>query len=466
MCMRSLHYFFRKDDFMADYTAWYRVGTVALTKNSKIVTGSGTYWLSAGLHTGDIFSVDNVVDYEIASVDSNTQLTLKTAYAGNTTTETDYSIVRNFTASMAAQVAAQTANLLNDMRRYVDADMQSIHGKSAYQIACEKGYAGTESEWIASLKGDSAYAVACANGYNGTEAQWLEDLKAAKEWTTLDERTELLKMAGDGTNPPYNYAPAAIRNVLYRGKNLGAFTATDLQNVLNNTFTRMYLGDYFTFEGDTNKYRIAGFNWLREYHVGYYSTRGTIVIIPDATIRVTIDNDGTEYTYNTFGHAAGKFGEDDEGNNLSCYPNSDWFKIIMPKFVEKMEGYFTKLQTFKICVTASVNFTSGAATSSVTLGAKAHLMTFDMLGAPSLWATTPTSPTRNGDRYNMYDMLPLFRVQPGHMYYQDGQYALADCTGTTVNGTQYLQPYHMGEKGHIQVYGGGALRPIFVVGGM
>ena len=71
-------------------------------------------------------------------------------------------------------------------------------GKSAYEIAVEHGFEGTEEEWLASLKGEpgkdgatgadgadgapgadgkSAYEVAVDNGFEGTEAEWLESLK-------------------------------------------------------------------------------------------------------------------------------------------------------------------------------------------------------------------------------------------------------------------------------------------------
>ena len=73
-------------------------------------------------------------------------------------------------------------------------------GKSAYEIAVENGFVGTEAEWLASLKGESgaagqdgingtngtngeagksAYEIAVANGYTGTEADWLASLKGA-----------------------------------------------------------------------------------------------------------------------------------------------------------------------------------------------------------------------------------------------------------------------------------------------
>jgi len=56
-------------------------------------------------------------------------------------------------------------------------------GLSAYEVAVAEGFSGTASQWLASLKGDkgdqgdSAYEVALANGFVGTEAQWLASLE-------------------------------------------------------------------------------------------------------------------------------------------------------------------------------------------------------------------------------------------------------------------------------------------------
>ena len=58
-------------------------------------------------------------------------------------------------------------------------------GKSAYELAVEKGYRGTLDEWLASLNGSngddgkSAYELAVENGYQGTEEEWLASLKGS-----------------------------------------------------------------------------------------------------------------------------------------------------------------------------------------------------------------------------------------------------------------------------------------------
>jgi len=48
--------------------AWYTTGTVTVTQGSTTVTGVGTNWVNAGLKTGDIFTMDRITSYEIASV--------------------------------------------------------------------------------------------------------------------------------------------------------------------------------------------------------------------------------------------------------------------------------------------------------------------------------------------------------------------------------------------------------------
>lgn len=58
-------------------------------------------------------------------------------------------------------------------------------GKSAYELAVEAGFTGTETEWLESLtgpigpQGESAYEIAKEKGFVGSEEDWLESLKGA-----------------------------------------------------------------------------------------------------------------------------------------------------------------------------------------------------------------------------------------------------------------------------------------------
>lgn len=86
---------------------------------------------------------------------------------------------------------------------------------SAYQIAVNNGFKGSEEEWVASLKGatgESAYDLARKLGFEGSEEQWIESLhgkdgKSAYELAvdagfqgTLEDWLEaLLSGTGSGT---------------------------------------------------------------------------------------------------------------------------------------------------------------------------------------------------------------------------------------------------------------------------
>ena len=75
----------------------YSTGTASVTNGSATVTGSGTLWL-ANVSAGDSFTVagDGVM-YDVASVDSDTQVTLSVAYAGVTASGVVYAIGTGFT---------------------------------------------------------------------------------------------------------------------------------------------------------------------------------------------------------------------------------------------------------------------------------------------------------------------------------------------------------------------------------
>ena len=224
---------------MSRYTRWYRDGTGNFTNGSTEVTGSGTYWETAGINPGDLLEVDNSgIFYEIASINSDTSITLARAYQGNTVTDSAYAVVRNFTATMPSKIAAQTAELIGDFRKYVDTDMDRLTGRSAYETAVQNGYVGTTAQWLESLKGKSAYQLAVANGYVGTLDEWLESLKGAGDYS------ELLKVV-----EPLNYHSAEAHNAFCRGKNLGELDSSMLTAIKDGTFKDLYPGDYGTLSG-------------------------------------------------------------------------------------------------------------------------------------------------------------------------------------------------------------------------
>ena len=61
-------------------------------------------------------------------------------------------------------------------------DSKLNDGKSAYELAVDKGFEGSEEDWLNFIRGtngsagSSAYEVACQNGFQGTVQEWLESL--------------------------------------------------------------------------------------------------------------------------------------------------------------------------------------------------------------------------------------------------------------------------------------------------
>ena len=75
----------------------YKTGTATVTNGSATVTGTNTLWL-ANVTAGNSFTVagDRVM-YDVASVDSDTQITLSAPYAGTTASGVVYAIGTGFT---------------------------------------------------------------------------------------------------------------------------------------------------------------------------------------------------------------------------------------------------------------------------------------------------------------------------------------------------------------------------------
>ncbi len=257
-----------------NYTRWYREGTITIEQDSVNVTGKNTNWNTAGLKPGDILGTTNSTQFEIDSIIDDTHLTLRVAYPSSTIRNHNYYIIRNFNASFGAQAAAQATALCSDVKRYIDGKQETLKGKSAYEVALDDGFVGTQSEWLESLKGidgvngvagadgshgDSAYIIATKNGYTGTEQEWLESLKAAGEWSELDARTTDFVYATADSPMSTKYRSVIQRRnrqsfsggFMY-GRYLGTtITAAQRECILNQTFSEFLIGDYWRIPART-----------------------------------------------------------------------------------------------------------------------------------------------------------------------------------------------------------------------
>jgi hypothetical protein len=117
----------------------YLAGTATVTNGSATVTGTNALWL-AHVTAGDSFTVagDGVM-YDVASVDSDTQITLSAPYAGTTASGVVYAIGTGFTVPDSfpemSQGDIETATIFTRAMRKIQSKFSAlvsdISGKAA-----------------------------------------------------------------------------------------------------------------------------------------------------------------------------------------------------------------------------------------------------------------------------------------------------------------------------------------------
>lgn len=87
-----------------------------------------------------------------------------------------------------SDIVLTVASVLNNI------ETSTLEGASAYEIAVNNGFVGTETDWLESLAGESAYEIAVKHGYEGTEEDWIENLINESDRLTQQETIELLDL--------------------------------------------------------------------------------------------------------------------------------------------------------------------------------------------------------------------------------------------------------------------------------
>lgn len=107
-------------------------------------------------------------------------------------------------------------------------------GKSAYEVAVDNGFAGTEAEWLASLKGErgdpgkSAYEQAVEGGYTGTEEQFKQELATIRESAeAAEEAAEAAAESANEAETAKKKAEAAQSETEKLLANLGLYVGPD-----------------------------------------------------------------------------------------------------------------------------------------------------------------------------------------------------------------------------------------------
>ena len=242
---------------MSEYTKWYSIGRVQLTKNSPNVVGTDTYWANVSIKPGDIFTTDGTKIYQVASITDNTHLTLRSNYAEASTSSAEYSIIRNFSSSTQSEISARTIDLLGTLRTYLDNDMETIRGKSAYELAVENGYSGTLQQWLESLIGAGEWT---ALRETMTTADSALSTRIDTAQTSANNALTRAQILSDSANSPI-HMQAGYHNHITRGKNLGtSITSAQWNAIISGSFTDMFLGDYWEIGG--MRHYIVHFDYM------------------------------------------------------------------------------------------------------------------------------------------------------------------------------------------------------------
>ena len=144
----------------------YKTGTVSVVQDSAVVSGTGTAWL-ANVSAGDSFVMAGTgVVYDIASVDSDAQLTLTVPYKGATRSGA-YAIQRDFTADGIPEMAQgdiETATIFTRAMRKIQSRFTLIAGVAANgaptfadTAAGIAGTSDTEFFWVPDAGGLTLY---------------------------------------------------------------------------------------------------------------------------------------------------------------------------------------------------------------------------------------------------------------------------------------------------------------------
>ena len=268
---------------------WYSTGTVTLTQGSTHVTGVGTNWKATGIKCGDIFTVDRSVMYMVASVESDTSLTLLQAYAGSSGNTINYYIIRNFAATLQAELSAQISKQNAIYQTWQDGRLTEVgipfDFSSLYKTTWASGrqYKALDIVMYNSALYVCVVAHTSSSSITPTNTQyWLSYAPAMPAGVDI-----------------FNYNNAGTHN-MPRGKNLGtSFTSAQSTAIRGGTFTDIYVGDYWTVSGlsytyldENDETQTATYSGtLRIVDIDYYLKSGDtalnthhVVVMPDANM--------------------------------------------------------------------------------------------------------------------------------------------------------------------------------------
>jgi hypothetical protein len=133
----------------------YNTGTSSVNANGTAVTGQGTSWLSSGVQAGDFYWAAGL-HVRIASVNSNTSLTLAYPWPGAGRSADAYEVQFTPDATRALVAARQVLDALTNGNLFSVANLQTSANKLAY-------YTGAGTAALADFRAKGRSVVAAAN---------------------------------------------------------------------------------------------------------------------------------------------------------------------------------------------------------------------------------------------------------------------------------------------------------------
>lgn len=234
----------------------YKDGTVSVTNGSNVVTGAGTLWL-ANISTGDLFTKagDNVT-YTVASIPSNTQITLTGNYGGSTSSGSSYGITIDFTPEgypLLNDGDLNTGAIYNEALRLISNDKQAL-GTAAFADLTSPSatifddgnlnYTSFPSYKAPSVKVGTMYASSATSGVLELETNF----KNTRASTLTVISSFKLTLAGTSASSPIlTGLSEALNGFTFSGQRSDRFTL-----IVVNNLSGLTSGQPYTLFTETN----------------------------------------------------------------------------------------------------------------------------------------------------------------------------------------------------------------------
>jgi hypothetical protein len=335
-------------------TSYYRArdtqtisaGTATATNGSAVILGARTNWTSVGLEAGDKFRIDNDGTwYDIASIDTPTQITLTQAFTGASVSNGAYTIRKNETVSVTTGTTTVTGTGTNWI------------STSGTITAGDKFRIDSDGTWYAIASVDTDTQLTLSANYAGSST------------TTTEFTLRNSTLASVVTNS---------KTVTITGANL---LTLDVSMPGSGT-----TGDYFRVDSDGTWYQITNrtattLTLASGYTGSTVSGAAYTIIRTNANrnwlTRGDLDTTGNTTGKNTMGAAFNLSSEANSNNDPGAYIHNPFY--IRKLTYDAIDWLDDGVMNYSTGATLN-SLCSGASAPSWCTGAKSYLLPYGVLG--------------------------------------------------------------------------------------